>query len=141
MAVTDSQYKALILAELQAEGADLTLLSANIATIWDVWESKARLSSRLRYLYSKRQCVELVLGQHWLDVDHDEGDVSDKASQLSANLQKLRDALSDAIALEEKQAMGTRRPAVGRLTTTAPITVTSGADPNDRAYRGDPIER
>lgn len=141
MAVTAEDYQALILDELDAPDEDAVVLNAQIPVIWDSWESKSRVSIRLRYLYAKRQAIDLLIGRHWQDVTTQDAGTNTNDSDLVKNLQTLRTDVQSDIAEEERQYAGGRSPRIGAITQTAPVTTTSGYDPNHRCYRGDSIER
>jgi hypothetical protein len=138
--VNDAQMQALIIAELQATGADLTVLSGQMAVLWDLYAEKRYVAGRLQYLYTKRHAIGLLQGQHWQDVTVQDAGTSLNDSDLVKNLATIAEGVDAEIAALEKRALGARAGCVGAITATAPVSVTSGNDPNARQYRGDAIE-
>lgn len=125
---------------------------------WAEHHWRGAVDPALPALYVERDLIKMLLGVaagvSGLEedstvaplVDYKEADVEERGSQRAAHYQKLAADLTDQIAAVELRAAGTRG-AVGQLTTTAPITMPDTTplpatpDPNERAYRGDPLRR
>lgn len=117
------------------------VLATNIVTVWARYSAA---DTELQRLYTKRDCIDLVLGVVRKQVDFEiANDHSRKQSQKHAVLLKMRQACLDDIdrlaAAAAKASSGAG--AIGTITKTAPIVPDTGQlDPSDRGYRGDPLK-
>lgn len=140
--VTESDYRALILAEL-GQAAD-SALARQLTVLWSIAGGVSGGNDRLQYLRVKRAAIDFLLADAHTAVDAKEGDASESFGQVFEHLLKLATAVDEAIAMALKSGAGRRAPAVGQLNRTAPIQATDPAPPtypldaNERAYRGDP---
>lgn len=138
--MSDEQIQALIVAQV---GDEVTaawpdgILAGNVATIWDGYADTG--SPDLQKLYTKRDCIDLVLGAVRGQVDFTiDNDHSRKQSQKRVALMEMRQACMDDVdrILATMGAGG----AIGPITKTAPVMPGAGQpDPNARRYRGDPL--
>jgi hypothetical protein len=146
---TPNEWQQLILLEVGAglEGEDpaerqlLDKVTPNINTIWACHADKAYVAPKLQYLYTKRHCIEIIMGQLRDLVQSNVGGYNSQQQQKLANLKILRDNTQQEIVEEEKRAQSARPPAIGYLTQQAPrqpIPLGAQPDPGDPAYRGDP---
>lgn len=146
-------WKTMILAEVGA-GLDgstetarvtLDLVSGSIDVIWDAWQGKAGFP-RLQYLYAKRQCISIILGQNRLKIDKTLGPLSQRMGSYFDHLVQMMKLVTDEIAIAEKQFRANRQAVVGPSLVRAPIEPAAArpinlteADPNDPRYRGSPF--
>lgn len=146
MAVNDAQIQSLIVLEV---GDEVTaawpsgILSANIATVWASYADKALIAPRLQELYSKRRCIDIIVGIVRGQVTFSiSGDHSRNQSDKAKALMDMRRACQDEITLLEAKARANRAPANDELAATAPIAPpdANGPDANDSRYRGDPYK-
>jgi hypothetical protein len=135
--VTLSAAQTLIVAQV---GDEVTtawpggVLATNIAAVWDGY---ADSPTELQKLYTRRDCIDLVLGVVRGQVDFQiANDHSRKQQQKAATLLSMRQACLDDIdrAITTLGSAG----AVGAITKTAPVMPTPDQlDPSARRYRGD----
>lgn len=156
--LSDSQYQALILAELQDPDG---VLAAQLPTLWAMYAdiglqpatnlrtvsltdpaySTTTLGTqerwRLRYLYVKYAAIQLLRGQCWPDVNFDShGDIRVNQSERFAHLTQM---MADTVTEISRALKSARVPVVGALLTTAPVPSALGLlDANSTAYMGDP---
>lgn len=150
MAVTVAEVQDLILLEVgdidpTSGDPGIGVLRLHINALWDRYSDKALIAPRLQELYVKRAALELVLAVLSARVDFTEGPtgLSVKQSQQVADRRAQLAAVQAEIARVERQALTTRGPAVGALTTTAPVTPPVPPpgpllDANDPGYGGSP---
>jgi hypothetical protein len=108
MSLTDEQIQALITTQV---GDEVTtewpdgVLSANIATIWEGYTDE---SAALQRLYTKRDCIDLVLGIVRKKVDfRDPAGISADLSDLYDHLVRMRaDCLQDIDRVVSGSAQG-----------------------------------
>ncbi len=137
MAVSAAQAQALILDELALTGD--AAWTARVATWWEFHEEYQH--TRLRYLYTKLAAIDKILMDRGDDVNVAVGTSREDAGQAFEHWEKLRQGIQGEIDALLAQLRSRRGPVVSTMTTTAPVTVTTPPDPNDRAYRGDPLRR
>lgn len=135
MALTAEQHQQRIVLQV-GDDAAMTLASS-IDLLWAAHDSVADLA--LRALLTKRDAIGVMLGRVRGQVTFRAPDGS--AVNLSDLTTQLRAMLAETEALiETAQSGASGTAAIGDLTATAPIMPASGEmDPNDRAYRGDPL--
>ena len=141
MALTDQQYKDLIIDETEDPGG---IISKNIDVYWEIESDRGKVSKKLQYLYTFRKALMTLLTRAHKKVDfNSSGDLQVRLQQMSDNLQELYDRTQSEIDELEKQIDSAGGGAVGQLTQTAPVMPPSrsGPDANDRRYRGDPYRR
>lgn len=112
------------------------ILAANIAAVWD---SYAGASLELQKLYTRRDCIDLVLGVVRGQVDFQiANDHSRRQQQKAQTLLAMRQVcLDDIDRIVLTQGAG---GAVGTITKTTPVAPDAGQrDPSGRVYRGDPL--
>ena len=135
MTLTADQHQQLIVLQV-GDDAAMTLASS-IALLWAAHADVADLP--LRALYTKRDAIGVMLGRVRGQVtfrapDGSAVNLSDLTSQLRAMLAETEALITTA------QSGADGAAAIGDLTTTAPIMPTgTQINPNDRAYRGDPL--
>lgn len=136
MALTEQQYIDLIVAEVGDDAA-----STLATTVPLYWGRHAGLADEARFLATKRDAIDVMLGRVRGQVRIvGVGGASIDAHQLTTHLQDMR-ALVQA-QIESDTAASGAGGAVGALATPAPVPAPLGAfDANDRAYRGDPYRR
>lgn len=134
MALTEAQYKALIVAEVGDDAAGT--VAAQIDVLWDLYADQ---SDAARYLRTKRHAITLLMGSVRTQVNTTGFDGSKiEWSDLLANLQAMLDAVDAEIAASAAAAGA--GGVSGVLTRTAPIAAPAGwagADANSRGLRGD----
>jgi hypothetical protein len=140
---TALQWQELVLAEVGSavEGGDeLDILRPAIPGIWDAWAWKGLIFPGIQALYVKRTCIDILLGQARAKVNFSAGPLTVSENQKFTNLLKLREAIDADITKLEKQLAGSRGGAIGQMIQTSPVLPdVNQLDPNDRAYRGDPL--
>lgn len=131
--LSEQQYQDLIIAEVGDDAA--ASLASTVPLYWLRRSGIADLD--LRYLYAKRDAIDLMLGKvrglvKIVGVDG----ASVDAHQLTLHLQELRIVVEHQIV--ELAQLASSGGVAGVLTTTAPIMppTTSPYDANDGAYRG-----
>lgn len=147
MPLSSADWKSLIVTELKQE--ENTAFTSLVDMWWLAFEDKASWGPRLRYLYTKRSGVEYLIGRNHNIVSYTDADVSESLGEVRINLEQLRDDLQQEIVqIESRRRSG--KIAVGAIARTAPRMPTdaesttvfpSNNDPNDAAYKGDPIRR
>lgn len=129
-------------------------LRGRLAYMWARRQNKA-FAAGLQYLYVKRDCADLLLGQLRMKKDAMLGRVLRLTlSQLFKNMEAIRKDIQAELERVEAQAIGGQRPVTAPLIHTAPIMVgeippplapgqpsipLTYPDPNDPAYGGSPI--
>jgi hypothetical protein len=93
----------------------------------------------LRYLYTKKSALEYLCALRAEDVTYSHADVNESDSNMFDHWSKMLEGVQAEVEKVESVQRGVRTPKTGMITATAPITVTSGCDPNSRGYRGDPL--
>lgn len=141
MPLTSDQYKALVLTDLNQVGNADTTAARDL--YWIAHEDKGGFHPRLQYLYTKRDVIHYLIGQHWSTaVDRAVGETDTKYQDRIENLQSLLTATEAEITRLEGQRRKGRAPVVGVLTATTPVDTSEVTpNPNDRAYRGDPLRK
>lgn len=115
------------------------LLAANAPLLWQRFQDKRLIAPRLQEMYTKRACIDLVVGVERARTDVTLGtDMSDKRSQRFAALDTMRRETQAEIVRLERLRRVNRAPAVGAITATEPIAPPStlAPDANDQVYRG-----
>lgn len=137
MALSAARQKRLILRELGKTGdADF---SASVDDWWELFADRAYGSLRLLYLLVKLAAIDSLRGGTWQTTDFKDDEVLISGNQQSLNLQRLRDDVEKDLNAELARVGAAAGPAVGELTTKAPIEVVGEPDPNARRLRGDPL--
>lgn len=149
MALNAKAYQALILDEIGAslsacdEDDCAATLDPQIDKLWEMYSDKSDTSLRLQYLYAKRAAIDWLLGQNRTQTNAKLGPFDSDCKTVFTNLLELRKLVSTQIEEEEDVLLEIvpGAPKVGAITQTAPHMVEAGEwpDPNDRAYRGDPL--
>ena len=88
-ALTDQQIQALIVLEVGdvvTPSAPSGILTTNIALVWQSYADKALIWPRLQELYSKRRCLDIVLGVRREQVDRAADTIRENLSQIAAEL-------------------------------------------------------
>ncbi len=115
-------------------------LKTKIPLFWRMYADKQRQGGRVRYLYARREAVNLLIGHMWQAVTNSDSDVSESLSDLSEHLAGIREDLDAQILAFTTSRSASRGPVVGQMLATQPIEPTPGCpDPSDRMYRGDPM--
>lgn len=119
------------------------VVGQNMTLLWASHADKAQITPRLRELFVERDAYDLLLGQLTALVDYA---LEGEAIKLSQRADRLihRRLLTDAEILSlEKVAMNRRGPAVGQITTVAPVSPPMtpirypyGPDGNNPTYGG-----
>jgi hypothetical protein len=137
--VVEQEQLAMIAAELGALG-DVQALT-QLRQAWRLYEDRALVHPRLRYLYTLKHGLRVLLGQTWLNRDWtDQDQVKELASQPHSHLINQLKQVQIEIDSLELLSRANRAPVVGRLTAEAPLEPDPGQpNPNDRGYRGDPL--
>jgi hypothetical protein len=135
MALTDAQYKSLII--LQCGDTANGTLATNIDLLWDKNDDRADLGTR--FLYTKRDAIDVLMAAVRSKVSFKALDgASVNLSDLMKHLQMMRD---DVERLIDEQAQIANAPAIADIETTAPIMPPDfWPDANDPRYKGDPYQ-
>lgn len=119
-----ADYQASILDEVGAglEGlpdsvlaAVLDKVSPYIQRYWEMYASYALVYPRLQYLYTKRHCCNVLIGQVRDLLQVSIGSASVNQGAITQNLQKIYDNTNAEIKAFEDQAKGSRVPAYGLI--------------------------
>ena len=146
-ALTDQQIQSLIVLEVGdvvTPSAPSGILTTNIALIWQSYQDKRQIWPRLQELYSKRRCLDIVLGVRREQVDRAADTIRENLSQIAAELEKMRAACQQEIARVEALAAANRGGVVAAIVQTTIETPPTGAvvsdiiNANDPVYQGDP---
>lgn len=147
---TAQDWQSLLLLEVGAslEGDDAIdkilndKVTPNLPTIWAMWQDKALVFPRLQYLYVKRHCLQIIMGQLRDFVDTSLGtNLLLKQSSYMNNLHMMHDMVSQDIANTELMARRGRPSVIGELLKTSPSEPANGPDPSNPVYRGDALVR
>lgn len=136
MPLSAAQYQNLIVLQVGDDAAGT--LAANIGTLW--LKNDDRTDDYARYLYSKRDAIDVMLGRVRAQVDFKALDgASVNLTDLTANLQAMRADVQAQI--DEYGAILNGAGAIGEIATTAPIEPPPfWPDANDPRYKGDPYQ-
>lgn len=127
MALSDDEVKDLIInqvGDVDVNGAPTTSSSAgvialNIDNLWDFYEL---IPDRLKYLYVRRDAIELVIARVAPKVNTQIGNLQLSRSQHARALGQMRDALLKRItAVERSIRAGTSMGAIGVITVVTPV--------------------
>lgn len=121
------------------------VVGASMSLLWDSHADKAQITPRLRELYVERDSYDLILGCLSALVDYTLEGETVKLSQRVATVQKRRDGVQTSIDSLQAVALKRQSPAVGPITTVAPVSPPTGPvfypygpDGNDPALSGSP---
>jgi hypothetical protein len=124
------------------EQAAYDRLTPNIDKLWNAWADKALVFPRLQYLYCKRQCLIVLVGQLRDLVQVSIGGFSSGQQQKLANLNEIIKRTDEEIKDLEAKAQASRPVVVAPMTNTSPRMPDVGqVDPNNPVYRGDALVR
>lgn len=150
MALSATQWQQLIIS--QVGDTAQSVVAQNVAGVWDAYAGRALVAGpALQALYTKRDCIDLVLGSLREDVDSAiPGDMASKEDQKTGHLRAMRTEASAEIVRLEARARSTRGGATTPITTVVPISVADEVarqqqppsqlpDPNDPRYGGWPF--
>jgi len=139
-----------IQAAISRAGSDYRARGASsyMAAWWNLYADKGRLSLRLQYLHTIKEALADVERRLFEWTTDTEAGVGQSDSDVFKAVVAMRaDVLTDINTLE-KQIMAGRGAASGVMTTTRPGIRPGQSpyplwanDPNDPAYRGDPLKR
>lgn len=117
-----------------------SILTNNINMIWNSFADKAPIFPRLQELYTKRVCIEIVLGTLRNQVSFSmNGDLNLRLEQRSQYLKDRHKELCDEIVRVEKIAQATRPSVIGELVAKDLETPPPGAaDSMSRRLIGSP---
>lgn len=126
-----------------SSNADFPAFAAVVEVYYNTHAFRAQASPELRDLYTKRSAIDWLLGQIWKNYDYNDADVNERKQQQYTNLMQLRELVEGERARVESRIAANRGPAIGQITTQAPLESPAGigGDPNNRYYRGDPMHR
>ncbi len=133
MPLSAAQYQQLIVTEVGDDAAGS--VAANVALLWAKHDDQA--SDYVRYLYAKRDAVQLLMGRVRQMVTFKALDGANvNASDMMVNLQTMLEAVRAEI--DEQARLLNGAGALDTLTTTAPIgpPAVGRPDANDPQYRG-----
>lgn len=134
MALTAAQYRALIVAQFGDDPA----VAESVDLLWAKNDDQANVA--LQYLYTRRDVIDLLLTRARSQVDFRAlNGASVSLSQLTENLQRLRQTVEDEIAGEIAEAGGYQS---GEIATQAPVAPPYPwmSDANAPRYRGSPYD-
>lgn len=146
-ALTDQQIQALIVLEVGdvvTPSAPSGILATNIALIWQSFADKRQVWPRLQELYSKRRCLDIILGLRREQVDRSADTISERLSQMAGELERMRAACQKEIERVEAIARANRGGVVAAIVQTTIETPPTGQivsdviDANSPALAGDP---
>lgn len=124
---------------LPASQGSTGIVMRNISRIWLSYASKETFSPYLRDLYTRRDCLDMVIAvlESQVDTTSLSGNVSLKLSQRIAARQHQRFAIQTEIDRIERIPYA---PTSGAITVTAPVSApySNGPDANDARYLGSP---
>ncbi len=127
MALSDDDVKELIInqvGDVTTTGAPTTstsegVIAVNIDNLWDFYGA---VPSRLKYLYVRRDAIELVLARVAPKVNTQIGNLQLSRSQHARALGQMRDALLKRItAVERSIRAASAVGAIGVITTVTPV--------------------
>jgi hypothetical protein len=133
-------WKAVLLREVgagldgmpdDALSAVLDKVSPYIDVYWEMNSRYAVVYPGLQYLYTKKQCLEILMGQVRDLTQINIGALGVSQQQLLDNLGKLYGNVVNSIKDAEEKARGSRAPAIGSINN--PVVM----DPRGRIYRTD----
>jgi hypothetical protein len=133
MALTEDEWKQLVI--LQCGDTETGILASTIDLLWLKNADRADLYTR--FLYTKRDALDVLMATVRMKVDFKALDgASVSLSDLMDHLQQMRDDVEGLI--DDEQAGILNAPAIGDITTTAPIMPPPfWPDGNDPRYKGD----
>ena len=153
MTLSATEWKQQILLEVGAgldgssdvERAAKDVITYQIDTLWEMWGSK-NYFPRLQYLYTKRACIDTLMGQLRTTITRSIGPLSMNLDSYLSNLSTLRQNVDNDIKQAESSARQ-RRPSVVKMTeaTAAIQPENSGGwppgvpGPGSPRYRGSPF--
>lgn len=117
------------------------LLYNQIDSIWDRYAAKDQVAPGLRALYTKRDCLRIILGvlaQKRFDSADVLAGMTFKVGQIWTHYQDLLTCCKDEIASVEKKFGGSSTFRAGRMVTRAPVTPYYPPDANNPRYGGSP---
>ncbi len=147
MTVTDADIQSILVDEVGDEVTEKYpsgILATNVALYWASYADKAQIGPRLQELYTKRRCVDAVLGIVRKLVDFEiHNDHRRSQSQKAKALEAMRDDCQAEIDTIEKKTRSNRGGAAGLITTVTPQSPpnTAWPDANDSRFQGDPYKR
>jgi hypothetical protein len=109
----------------------LDMVTPHLATYWEMYARYAPVYPGLQFLYVKRHCVNVILGQVRDLFQVNVGGATVSQQQLTQNLQKLYENVTAEIRDAEERAKGSRPPAWGTIKN--PVVM----DARGRVYRTD----
>lgn len=118
-------------------------LETRIAALWAQYADKAYVSPRLQELFVERDCYRVQIGLLQDRFTFRDSDAAFNRSERVDRLMKLRDAVQEQIGELVAMAAANRAPAVGPMSTAAPIGAPPGSvlDGNHPRYGGSPYYR
>ena len=150
MSLSPTTQQTLIIAEV-GDAPD-NRVTTNIVAIWADEAGHANVDPKLQVLYTKRRCIDLLLGYYRGRVDMRTFDHAElKLSQMTGNLAQMRLGVQTEITRLEKKARSSRVGVATPITQVQPISAQDEInretgpqpaiiDPNDPAYAGSPWE-
>lgn len=132
-----ADYKVLLLKEVGAglEGqpdevvaAVLDVVTPMLDTVWDMNHQHGLVWPRLQYLYVKRTCLDILMGQNRDRITISVGGSSVPQQMIVDNLSKMRVLVVEEIKLTEERAGASRPPAM------APMASDTHMDQYGRLY-------
>lgn len=142
MAISAGQYQRIIARRCGKAGDED--FAEQVALLWDLHAEKGlTVGANLQFLYTLRDAVDDVLGEHAGDHDIKDDERSASKSQIPKNLREIRaDTVAEIERLEKRSRAGAG-PLVGQITQKTPRQVVTGTLPNpdDPYYQGDALRR
>lgn len=102
------------------------VVGASMSLLWSSHADKAQITPRLRELYVERDAYDLILGCLSALVDYTLEGETERLSQRVATIQKRQDAVQLQITALQTTARKRQVPAVGAITTVAPVSPPMG---------------
>lgn len=108
--------------------------------LWQMFADKGAYSSRLRYLYTRREALGMLMGFAAPSVDYKVADAtSENASDEFKAWAVTRGLVQEEILQLESSIVGARGALSGNITATSPLPTGLTFDPNSTGYIGSPL--
>jgi hypothetical protein len=121
---------------------DRGLLAPALGVVWRLYADKQNVAPRLRWLYAKRELLDILLQHRYPEAVTQLGDAQ-YADQRKA-LTDIRTSVQDEIDRTEASARALRPPLVAQIQVSSGYSEREqrrmrGPDPNSDLFRGSPL--
>lgn len=130
---TIADYQAVLLREVGAgldglpdpvRAAVLDQVTPFMASYWEMNRRHGLVWPELQYLYTKRMCLDVLLGQNRDRITVSVGGTSVPQQQILDNLETIRKTVVDEIARLEARAQASRPPALAAMASSTQMDST-----------------